>query len=355
MMFKPRPWSARLVYAAIGAAAVALVCYYWMNPRPVLEIAIDPPVVSGLHFSPSGLMLAASQGQGGTVILSVSDGTTMQKLGVGTLRCAWNCDGTLLAIARDNWPDIELWNAHSWRLEKRLSLYDPKKARPKGESPCGLRCYSLCFDRWNNLYVSECSSYGEEFPNSFPYPIPTASVFWRASDTRSDIDTDHLLDVACAVDATRLATSGSTEAGWSVEIWKVQMPKAGPGAMQRMYAIPELSSEAVSVSLTPDGKYLVACGPEAFSLVELFGDHAEVIHSKRVDGRFPVFPTTEVAGNGTFAAFRGNTKASVLEIPSVRTVLTIRDAGPVALSPNGRLLATTDWYHRFVRFYRVSE
>ncbi len=350
---------ARLAHVAIAVGVVFLAWYYWTNPRPVLEISIDPPGVSDLHFSPSGLTLAVSRGERGTEIFSVADGTTVHKIAVGTRRCAWNVDGSLLAIARDNWPDIELWNPSTWTMQKRLSLYDPKKARPKRESPCGLSCYSLCFDRWNNLYVGEWSNYGEEFPNSFPYEIPAACVFWRASDARSDIQTDHFLDVASAKDATRLATSGWTDAaGQSVEIWKVQTPKIGPGAIQRMYAIPQLSGEHVSVSLTPDGKYLAACSKEGFFLVELLSDHAEVIHTQRVDGRFPLYSTTDVAGNGAFAAFRGSGKASVLEIPSARTVLSIRGAGPVALSPNGRLLATTTsdwWWRRAVRFYRVPQ
>jgi hypothetical protein len=353
---------ARFAYAAVAvvAAGVILAWYYWTNPRPVLEISDDPPGVSDLHFSPNGLTLAVSRGQLGTEIFSVTDGTPIHKLVAGTLRCAWNVDGSLLAIARDNWPDIELWNPGTWTLQKRLSLYDPKKARPKRESPYGLTCYSLCFDRWNDLYVGEWSNYGEEFPNSFPYEIPTGCVFWRASDARSDIQTDHFPDVANAEGVTRLATSGWTDAaGQSVEIWKVQTPKTGLGVIQRMYAIPQLSGEHMSVSLTPDGKYLVACSKESFFLVELLSDHAAVIHTQRVDGRFPLYSTTDVAGNGAFAAFRGSAKASVLEIPSARTVLTIWGAGPVALSPNGNLLATTTtdwwWWRRAVRIYQVPQ
>lgn len=345
----------RLAYAAIAAVGAFTLWYYWTTPRAILAIRIDPPGVSDLHFSPNGLALAVSRGERGTEIFSVADGTSVHQLAGGSLRCAWNVDGSLLAIARDNWPDIELWNASTWTLQKRLSLYDPKNARPKSESACGLSCYSLCFDRWNNLYVSERSNYGEEFPNSFPYPIPTAAVFWRASDARSDIDTDHFLDVASAVDATRLATSGWTEAGLSVAIWKVETPKTGPGVIRRLYAIPQLSSDRVSISLTPDGKYLVACSQDNVFLVELLSDHAKVIYTERVDGRFPLYSTTDVAGNGTFAAFRGSGQARVLEIPSMRTVLQIRFAGRMALSANGRLLATSDWSPRAVRIFQVPQ
>jgi WD40 repeat protein len=370
-------WTARhrivrgaIMWAILGTVPVFLLNRFgaatgFMNPLPVMRIPIANGHISDLHFSPDGLTLAVTQKRDTTGIFRVSDGTLLQKLPGRALRCAWNSDGSLLAVARSNWPDIELWETGTWRLRKRLSLYDPKKGQPKSEEPYGrLSCFSLCFDRWNNLYVAEEASWDWEIepPGAFPHEIPRAAVFWRASDDRSEIPANRLLAVASVGDTTRLAYAGFGVQSTGVEIWSIQTPKTGSGMIQQKYVIGQLQEKDASVSFSADGKYLVAASDNKFLLLELFDDRAAVIHSQEIRGDFPVWPTTDLAANGSAAALTGRDRVTVLEIPSGRTLLEIkgplitsRRSPSIALSPDGRLLATTDWDRRSVRIYQVPE
>jgi WD40 repeat protein len=366
-------WTARhrivrgaIMWAILGSVPVFVLNRFgaatgFMNPLPVMRIPIANGHISDLHFSPDGLTLAVTQKRDETRIFRVSDGTLLQKLPGGGLRCAWNSDGSWLALARSNWPDIELWETGTWTLHKRLSLYDPKKARPKSEEPCRLSCFSLCFDRWNNLYVAEETSWDPAIqqPDAL-FEIPRAAVFWRASDDRSEIQANRLLAVASVGNATRLAYAGFGVQSTGVEIWSVQTPKTGSGMIQQKYVIGQLQEKDASVSFSVDGKYLVAASDNEFLLLELLDDRAAAIHSQEIRGDFPVWPTTDLSADGSVAALRAADWVKVLELPSARTLLEIKRslfesqrACWVSLSPDGRLLATTDWERRSVLIYQV--
>ena len=83
---------------------------------------------------------------------------------------------------RSNWPDIELWDTRTWTMQKRLSLYDPKRA---AEKRAGLRLEVLqpLLRPWDNLYVVEqseyhaTSDYWVQQPNAFPYAFPGQRSF----------------------------------------------------------------------------------------------------------------------------------------------------------------------------------
>jgi WD40 repeat protein len=368
-------WTARhrivrgaIMWAILGAVPVFVLNRFgvatgFMNPLPVMRIPIANGHISDLQFSPDGPTLAVTQKRDETRIFRVSDGTLLQKLPGGGLRCAWNSDGSWLAVARSNWPDIELWETGTRRLRKRLSLYDPKKGQPKSEEPYGrLYCFSLCFDRWNNLFVAEEASWDWEIepPGAFPHEIPRAAVFWRASDDRSEIPANRLLAVASVGDVTRLAYAGFGVQSTGVEIWSVQTPKSGFGMIRQKFVIGQLQEKDASVSFSADGKYLVAASDNKFLLLEMFDDRAAVILSQEIRGDFPVWPTTDVAADGSVAALRAADWVKVLEIPSGRTLLEIKRplfesqrTCWISLSPDGRLLATTDWERRSVLIYQV--
>jgi WD40 repeat protein len=365
---RDRIFTGAIKWAILGTVAVFAIDSFalslgFMNPRPLLETPIGDARISDLRFSPDGLTLAVSRRERETDIVRVSDGTLLQKLPGGGLRCAWNSDGSLLAVARSHWPDIELWDSRTWTLQKRLSLYDPEKGRPKSEAPYGLMCFSMCFDRWNNLYIAEESSYDSEVqqPDAFPDVIPQKAVFWRACDALSEIRAHRLFSVASVGNAARLACSDFGYGSPGVEVWSVQTPTIGPGLIQQKYAVPQLRNGGW-VSLSADGKYLVVRSDENFLLLELFDDHAEVIRAKEMKGDSAIWPTTDIAANGSAAALTGRDRVTVLEIPSGRTLLEIkgplitsRRSPSIALSPDGRLLATTDWDRRSVRIYQVPE
>jgi hypothetical protein len=365
-----RIFTGTIKWAILGTVSVCVLYSFgasmgWMSPSPVMRIPIENAHVSDLRFSPDGLTLAVTRRERETDIFRVSDGALLHKLPGGGLRCAWNFDGSVLAVARSNWPDIELWNSRTWTLQKRLSLYDPKKGRPKSEEPYGLNCFSMCFDRSNNLYIAEESNYDLEVqqPDAFPYVIPSQAVFWRASDALSEIHARRLFAVASVGNAARLACSDFDDQSPGVGVWSVQTPTTGPGIIQRKYVIPQLRSKEASVSLSADGKYLVARSEESFRLLELFDDHAAVIQSQEMRGDDPYWPTTDIAANGSVAALIGPDKVTVLEIPSARPLLEIRSnawireiwlhAWIAALSPDGRWLATIERGRESVRVYQV--
>jgi hypothetical protein len=119
------PASAMMKHWKLLAAAIveltlfALFLWWWewSGPAVVLEFSLGGLSGRDLQFSPDGLTLAVvtfADGPPGiwhwqgrdTRIYRVSDGKLLRVLNGGGLRCAWNWDGSLLAVARDNWPDI---------------------------------------------------------------------------------------------------------------------------------------------------------------------------------------------------------------------------------------------------------
>jgi hypothetical protein len=111
----------------------------------------------------------------------------------------------------------------------------------------------------------------------------------------------------------------------------------------------------VSISLTADGKYLLASTYEEFFIFELLDDHAEMIRSEQRPGNITVFSRFDVAANAPLAAFMERDKMTVLEIPSARSLLEIHPEGWMAVSPDGRLVATTEWERHSVRIYQVPQ
>ncbi len=107
------------------------------GPTALLEIPHPLMGAFMVQFSPDGRLLAVvvwssvDQKHGRcTRIYRVSDGAFLQELPGGALKCAWNWDGSLLAVARDNWPDIEIWDVPTWTLKQRLTLLDANRAKP---------------------------------------------------------------------------------------------------------------------------------------------------------------------------------------------------------------------------------
>jgi len=175
----------------------------------------------------------------------------------------------------------------------------------------------------------------------------------RSDLPRTNLFSPHFITVATFGEGTRLVCSGRGGGGPGVEVCSVQTPKAGPGMIERRYAIPQLGSRVMPISLTADGKYLIANGPERFFIAELFNDHAELISAERRLRRITVVSTIDVAANAPLAACMERDTMAVLSIPSGRSVLEFPSPGWMTLSPNGRLVATTEWGRHSVRIYRV--
>jgi WD40 repeat protein len=324
-----------------------------------------------VKFSPDGRMLAAllhREANKNRVfsarIYRVSDGVLLRELPGGSLSCAWNWDGSLLAVARGNWPDIEIWDVPTWTLKRRLTLFDAgrakplvsfgEKSRPKSEEPYGLTCGSLCFDRHGNLFVVEGSRLSEEVPTAFPYTIPRGAVFWNAADgwtEINDVDVDLGLSVASLGETTRLAYWNGPY--HTVEIWRIENSRSGAGKLRREYGIGE-AVLSPSVCLSGDGKYLFASDDRTVCLFELLDDHGKLLHSQEHPG-FSAPRTCAISRDGRVAAYRSEGRVTVVRIPSFQTALQIDAHASFDLSPDGRLLATEEDRRSATRLYRVPD
>lgn len=343
------------------------------GPPALLEIP-HPEMNGRVQFSPDGRMLAAllhreADRKHGffTRIYRVSDGALLRELPGSSLSCAWNWDGSLLAVARDNWPDIEIWDVPTWTLKRRLTLFDAgrakplvsfgEKSRPKSETAYGLICWCLCFDRQGNLFVVESSLYSEEHPKAFPYEIPPAAVFWNAADSWTEIkDVDCCLSVASLGETTRFAYwDGNSH----IDLWRIEKSPNGPNGakkLRREYGITDCVLTP-SVCLSGDGKYLLASDEKMACLFELFDDHAKLIHSQEHAHFGPGWPVRGCvfSRDGRFAAYRSEGRVTVVRIPSFQTALQIDAHASFDLSPDGRLLATEADRRAATRLYRVPD
>jgi hypothetical protein len=300
----------RLKFAVAVATALAMLVaavWYWTRgPRLALEISLQGVKTRDFHFSPDGQTLAVvtyrdpeEEPGRGTRIYRVSDGKLLHELAGGGLRCAWNWDGSLFAVARDNWPDIEIWDARTWTLSNRLMLLEPAKGRPKSEAAIrSLFCSGPCFDRPGNLYVVEWNEHFARDRKVLPDGIPRATVWWNGGKNRREIDADFGVSAASSGDETRLVCSDK------VKILRIGKTQNGSGTIGReYYEVPEIGGLS-SVSVTADGKYLAARDSEKCYLFQLFDDHAKLIDSwKDRGGLLPILPGTDVSLDGRFAAY----------------------------------------------------
>jgi WD40 repeat protein len=336
------------------------------EPGPPALLEIAHPEISGVvHFSPDGRMLAAllhreadEKRVFSTRIYRVSDGVVLRELPGGSLSCAWNWDGSLLAVARDNWPDLEIWDVPTWTLKRRLTLFDASRAklllsfgekpRPKSEESYGLMCGSLCFDRQGNLFVVEWSRHSEEVPEAFPYEIPRAVVFWNATDAWTEIkDVDYTISVASQRETTRLAYCENQRTG----IWRIEKSQSGAGKLRLEYRIYEAVFDPF-VCLSSDGKRLLAADQSKVYLFELFDDHEKLIHAQKYKGPMG---RCGFSRDGRLAAYGSEQRVTVVRIPSFQTVLQLDTSASFDLSPDGRLLATEEFRRGATRLYRVPD
>jgi hypothetical protein len=108
-----------------------------------------------LDFSPDGCFLAAveakdSSGAQGTVrVFRIADRQTVATLGHGADSCAWSPDGSLLAVALDQPPRLELWNTKTWTRSDKIDVPPPYGSDARAPVIFG----SLCFDQLGNVYV----------------------------------------------------------------------------------------------------------------------------------------------------------------------------------------------------------
>jgi WD40 repeat protein len=372
-----------IVALASVVAAVGLLIwsvYKSVRPHAVFEFAFQGSEIRDMHFAPDGAAVAVV-----TVdsffgkwiwrvrIYGVADGKLLHELKGGALKCAWSPDGLLLAVARDNWPDVDVWDTRTWSLKSRLPLVNPAKGRATTDEPLGgLIVSGLCFDRNGNLYVAEIYSN----MNGFSHRVPHLTVWWGAGPDHSEIDPslpysyeDFSVSTGGVADEIRVACSYATQ---PLHIWTIRTRRNGERVIQPAFEVPKSSDNAThqaesrlpklimaSVALTPDGRYLAARDMERFYIFELSDEHVRLIHSREdpfVTKTNPFVQLIDISLDGRLAAYRSKDRNTVVRLPDGKTALMVEGrSSPIALSPDGRLLAIADNTRKTICFYRIPE
>jgi len=287
----------------------------------------------------------------------------------GARMCAWNSNGSILAVASLNGEEFDLWDSQTWVRKTRLSVgfseYD-KRAK----TLLGTTILQLCFDRQGSHYtaVSADTDVGTDVA-----PFDRAKVWWNASDGKGQIKAEQLGTFEAPFDLstgflgpdTRVAISCMTPRT-PVEILRIRKGPSGNRIVQRDYELSDLGPlESVSVwpaiRLTTDGKYLVVRTTERCRLFRLFDDHAELLRSRedKIDAkamRRLLGCVLDVSLDGLFAAYSSTDRAEVIRLPDGESVFEVRQVpSPIALSPDGRLLAVADREQKSIRFYNIPQ
>ncbi len=153
---------------------------------------------------------------------------------------------------------------------------------------------------------------------------------------------------------TRLAISAIGECPARV-VTLAAKPGTRP-AVLREYTLPETMN--ASIDLTPDGRFLVARNNTAITVMELFDDHGQVLHTWPDDFPLPVVsPRMRIrhVAERHVAAYTTDRRVKVIHIPDGEKLLGL-DFGirpRIALSPDGGLLAIPKRSRHRIRFYQV--
>jgi WD40 repeat protein len=337
------------------------------EPNWSFEFPYDSNVAVDMHLSPDGRSLAVVSADArsrlfskqATWVYEIPSGKLRNQIEGGSWQCAWNADGTILAVATWTGWDFDLWDTKTWAHKRHLSigLSPTEKRIVRFVLPVG-----LCFDRDGNLYTAE------------PYngwdgnvALSRAKVWWNATSVSGEavsIGTcPCIFDVSAAPRGldTRVAISNEN-AECTLEIFRVQNP-AGKRIVRREYSLNVSQAHGLVlawVSLTNDGRYLVARDSAQFCLFELFDDQAKLVYSR--SDRSASSETMlrkkvlDVSINGRFAAYGSEHRVRVVRIADGQTALEIQqEPDSLALSPDGRLLAVASRPRKSILFYRIPQ
>jgi WD40 repeat protein len=197
--------------------------------------------------------------------------------------------------------------------------------------------------------------------------LSRAEVWWNATSVSGEavsIGTcPRVFDVSAAPRGldTRVVISNEN-AECTLEILRVQNP-AGKRIVRREYSLNVSQAHGLVlawVSLTNDGRYLVARDSAQFCLFELFDDQAKLVYSR--SDRFATSETMlrkkvlDVSLNGRFAASGSEHRVRVVRIADGKISLEVQqEPDSLALSPDGRLLAVASRQRKSILFYRIPQ
>ncbi len=341
------------------------------EPNWSFEFPYDGNVAVDMHFSPDGRSLAVVSADArtrryrkqSTSIYDVQSGKLRHEIDGGAWQCAWNADGSVLAVGAWNGLTFDLWETKTWTHQRQavvtLSATDQEIVVPSMPvMPLG-----LCFDRQDNLYAAEPYNGWDGFVPQ----LLRAKVWWRggsptgeAESIGSSGNSVHLSAGPIGRD-TRVAISHEDRV-CTLEILRIQDP-GGKRIVRREYDLNVSQAHGLVrpwVGLCNDGKYLVARDSAQFCLFELFNDRAKLVYSL-TDKSATSEPTAGKSGldvslNGHFAAYGSEHRIRVVRIADGQTALEIQqEPDSLALSPDGRLLAVASRERKSILFYRIPQ
>jgi WD40 repeat protein len=350
------PTQVLAVGASVIAALVLLLIGCLPGLQPCLELTHDGWGAYDLHFAPDGKRLAVvfdigDRGKQVTRIYEIPDGTVVRDIGNAYFQCAWSPDGSLLAVLHGNGIDFDIWDTRTWDRKQQLHLSILDNLIRSGvitrDDQNMLWIQRLWFDERGDLCVVEQNVGGEI---DAAHEVPRPHVWWNIDGRLVDGGSFGTTTSKGTDDASAASNGGETRLavnyGGGIQILGVRPGTGGTPTMQLKYHL----AGGGEICLTPDGQYLAMLGRE-FQLYRLFDDRAELIYWRPVRPKYRM----DVSRDGRLVAYTSKGHVDVMRIPDCRTVLTIaQDAGPVALSPDGKLLAIVDAEHReSIRFYLV--
>jgi WD40 repeat protein len=359
-------WLAAAVLVALIAVAVTI---HLLPQRSAwqFEIAYDRDVIVDLRFSPDGGKLAAVSADEhsreyrhqSVEIVKIPSGEVIHEIKDGAWQCAWNHDGTTVAVA--SWPgfDFRIWETNTWSPKQRLivQLSASDKRVVNFVVPAG-----LCFDREGNLFVAEpYNSWDGVVP-----ALPGAKAWWTGTTAAESIPTcsNDTSDVSVATvgDATRVAIASHVEDACTIEVLTCQT-RGGRRTVSPRYKLDAAKARGLKspwIRLTSNGRYLAARDSFQFCLFEVFEDHATLVHlqeetigtSVAIAGK----KLLDVSLDGRFAAYGGERRIRVVGIPSGASVLeVIQEPDSLAVSPDGRLLTVANRQRKTILFYTIPQ
>ncbi|HEV8001739.1 MAG TPA: hypothetical protein VGP63_17770 [Planctomycetaceae bacterium] len=365
----------RVVFGAIVAAGVAygIAWFYFGEPSPDFEFEYAGNQVIDLRFSPDGQKLAIvgfelpppeSERAQVTRVVRVSDGGVNHAL-VGAWKCDWSPNGSLFATASVNGTDFDVWETTKWRLKNHLSLLKPAAQNADSDSLADTKAPTpgivqrLCFNRDGSLFTVSFAQ-DENSKSDLNHAKIWADPLAASAAAESIGSCGGAWDFAVAGSGKSSFVALFYKSSCSPEVLKFSL-QSGKVKVEDKVALKDLPHElsAPRIALTPDGSMLLMRDTESLDFFDLSSGSPRLVHSIKahapiVRGSLLSYKQVEISRDGRFVAFDTEGHVNVLRLPDGKPVLTITHyPTPLALSPDGSLLALADRGRHGILFYRI--
>jgi WD40 repeat protein len=386
-----------LVCAILALAAWGISSLFFGAASPERAFEVKGYQIVDLAFSPDGKKLAVVTFEVGppdsakwqvTRIVDVADGALIHAIPHAAWKCAWNNDGSQLAVSAVNGKDFDVWDTAKWKLKWHLTLtpepadekkdaskkdLDKKDGAAQEQAAEEFKATStegpvsavpgvvqrLCFNAQGSLFVV---TFAEDINSKFD--LNHAKVWWdpanRSEPAQSIGSCGGAWDLAAAISGIDALVALTYSNPCHPELLRLG-PVMNAVALHGKVDLKELPHELIAprLQLTPDGNFLAARDDNYFEVITFSSTGPRLVHSiasqtTSVKGAMLFWKELEMSRDGHYAAYNSENTVHVVRIPEATQVLEVRHKPcPFALSPDGSLLALGDSDRRTVVFYRV--